>query len=407
MTVIAVASLVAAALSLPIWGYLGFLALLAIRRAPTVGDAPTVRFAVVVPAHNESALIGRTITSLLAVDYPVAARRVVVVADNCTDDTAARSRAAGAEVLERQDAARRGKGYALAFAFERLLQGSEVDAIVVVDADTEVSSNLLTAFAARLGAGEACVQAEYGVRNPLVSWRTRLMAVALGMFHRTRSLARERLGVSVGLRGNGMCFASACLRARPYDAFSVVEDVEYGIRLGLAGVRVAFAHEAWVRGEMVTTGAAALSQRRRWESGRWALAAEHLPRLVAEAGRKKSGMLADLAIDLVVPPLAYIGLWVAVGVVLETVHVIIAGGLGPGAVLWGLALACLGAYVARGVQHSGLGARGIVALLYAPVYVFWKLFVARPFKREPGGPWIRTRREAEKPSGAVAADRTK
>ncbi len=406
MTALAAASLVAAVLSLPVWGYLGLLAVLAGRRQPKVLVGPVLRFVVVVPAHDESQLVGATVASLRRVDYPPWARRVVVIADNCTDDTAARARAAGAEVLERREATRLGKGYALAFAFAYLLHGDDVDAVVVVDADSEVSANLLQAFAARLRAGERCVQAEYGVRNPRASWRTRLMAVALGMFHRTRSLARERMGLSVGLRGNGMCFTGALLRENPYDAFGAVEDVEYGLQLGLAGIRVAFAHEATVWGEMVTTGAAALTQRRRWESGRWSLVATHLPRLVAEAWRRRSGVLADLAMDLAVPPVSYVGLWVALGAAAEAVHVVAAGALGVAAVLWALALLCLALYVARGVQHSGLGGEGVVALLYAPIYIAWKLLIARPFTRDAGGRWIRTRREVDETTGPGAADRT-
>ena len=98
-----------------------------------------------------------------------------------------------------------------------------------MDADTLVSPNLLRAFAARLDAGAAAVQARYGVRNPDASWRTRLMAIAFALFHDLRSLGRERLGLSAGLRGNGMCFSTRLLREVPHQAFSVVEDLEYGL----------------------------------------------------------------------------------------------------------------------------------------------------------------------------------
>ncbi len=187
-------SLTLALCALPVMacsGYLGVLTVLSLanRPSPRSGSAP-YRFAVVVPAHDEARGIAATVASLLELDYPRALFRVIVVADNCTDATAERSLLAGAEVLEREDAERRGKGHALAFAFDRLARERWADAVVVVDADTIASRNLLTAFAARLAEGDSAIQARYGVRNPDASWRTRLMTIAFAMFHELRSRAR-------------------------------------------------------------------------------------------------------------------------------------------------------------------------------------------------------------------------
>ncbi|TMA14399.1 MAG: glycosyltransferase, partial [Deltaproteobacteria bacterium] len=154
---------------------------------------PALRFGIVVPAHDEEAGIAATVRSLLALDYPRELFRVFVVADNCSDATASRAREAGATVLERHDLERRGKGYALEYAFGVLLRDGRADALVVVDADTVVSRNLLTAFAHRLEDGEDAVQADYAVRNVFASWRTLLMSVALGLVHVVRPIARERL----------------------------------------------------------------------------------------------------------------------------------------------------------------------------------------------------------------------
>jgi cellulose synthase/poly-beta-1,6-N-acetylglucosamine synthase-like glycosyltransferase len=244
-------------LALPVLAWTTYLAALAAlsweNRPPAPVSAPRTRFEVIVPAHDEELGIAATVENLLAVDYPAELRRVVVVADNCSDTTAARAAAAGATVLERHDTEKRGKGYALAHAFERALLEGRVDAVVVVDADTTVTPNLLRAFDARLQAGALAIQAEYAVANREASWRTRLMHIGFTLFHDVRSRARERLGVSAGLRGNGMAFAVRLLREVPHDAFSVVEDVEYGIRLGRAGHRVHYAGDARVFGEMVSS----------------------------------------------------------------------------------------------------------------------------------------------------------
>jgi 1,2-diacylglycerol 3-beta-glucosyltransferase len=298
LAVLDVAFALAAAPVLISSGYLFLLCLLSRRSPAPVYSAPRTKFDIVVPAHDEEAAIGQTIASLLAVDYPRELFRIFVVADNCSDTTAAKAEAAGAQVLVRVDTERRGKGYALAHAFEHILAAKVADAVVVVDADTAVAPNLLAAFAHRLENGAHAVQAEYAVRNPNASWRTRLMVLALALFHVLRSVARERMRVSAGLRGNGMGFSTKLIAEIPHDAFSIVEDVEYAIRLGYAGYRVHYVAETSVYGEMVASEKESRSQRRRWEGGRLELAKRFGIPLLRAAMRKRDGMLLDLAMDI-------------------------------------------------------------------------------------------------------------
>ena len=372
-------------------GYLCVLTLLSLgrKRAPR-GDL-TTRFVFVVPGHDEAANIATTVHSLQAVAYPADRRAIVVVADNCDDDTAGAAQRAGARVIERRDGEKRGKGYALEFAFETLLAEGQVDAMVVVDADSTVSTNMLAAFDAAISAGGRALQARYGVRNLKASWRTKLMAIALGMFHDLRSLGRERLAVSCGLRGNGMCFTTSLLRDHPHRAHGLVEDVEYGIELGLARIRVRYVHDAEVLGEMATTGTAAASQRQRWEGGRAAVRRQHLTRLLRCAMRSR--VATDLALDILTPPLSRIVLLVAAGLAFESILWLCGTGPTPAAWLWGFSGVALAGYITRGVTLSGLGARGFVVLAAAPAYVLWKLL------RVASGPattWVRTPREDQR-----------
>ena len=384
--------------SLPVLGWCGYLGLLALlsgtNRAPQPGGHPATRFDVIVPAHDEEGGIAATVESLLATDYPRELRQVVVVADNCTDATAARAEEAGALVLVRDDPERRGKGHALACAFARVEEDAVADAVLVVDADTTVTPDLLHAFARRFEAGAEAVQGRYGVRNPGASWRTRLMVIALALFHDLRSLGRERLGLSCGLRGNGMGLSRAVLARVPYRAFSIVEDVEHGLDLGLAGVRVRFVPEAAVLGEMVSGEGRSRSQRRRWEGGRRALAFARGPRLLAEGLRRRDPVLTDLALDTLVPPLATVVLAIVLGSGAALLRFALGGPPWP-SIPWLAAAALLAAYVLRGWALSGAGARGLVDLcVYAPAYVVWKL--ALSLRRAPNarGAWVRTAREA-------------
>ncbi|MDO9452821.1 MAG: glycosyltransferase family 2 protein [Stagnimonas sp.] len=359
-------------------------------RLPTLPAATKPwRFAVVVPAHNEAQVIERTVNSLKALHWPAEQFQVQVIADNCTDDTAALAAAAGASVRVRHDAVERGKGYALRHAYEQVLTEGWADAVVVVDADSEAAPELLAVFAAQLESGEGALQAHYGVLNPDASWRTRLMHIAYELFIRVRSRGRERLGVSCGLRGNGMCFAVAVLRKAPHRSFSVMEDLEYGIQLADVGVRVAYTDAAAVYGEMVTDTAASGTQRQRWEGGRSQMRRQHALRLVGQ-GLRGNKLALDLALDLLVLPLAQLGALTAVAFAAALVLALLGGSAVP-LVLTTTALVALVIYVFRGWQLSGTGLQGLRDLLRAPLYLIWKLALLFKKGSKPTE-WVRTER---------------
>ena len=398
-------ALLLALLSLPVLACAAYLFLLVVasrRTPPPVCGEPHMRFDIVVPAHNEEQSIADTVQSLLAIDYPRELYRVLVVADNCADSTAQRARDAGATVLLRHDERERGKGYALKFAFDKVIRDNAADAAVVIDADTVVSSNLLGAFAARFEAGAVAVQAEYGVRNPNASWRTRLMVIALATFHGVRSLGRQTLRVSCGLRGNGMGFARRVLVDVPHQAFSIVEDLEYGMRLARAGHVVEYVPEAAVLGEMVSSESRSRSQRQRWEGGRWKLAKIHGWPLLARGIASRDRVLVDMAMDILVPPLTVLFGAALLGAIASAVLLAAAPGIPVAAAftatLWTLALCFLSLYVLRGVVLSRVGPRAILDLAWAPVYMGWKLVLSfsNATKRSPDA-WVRTPREDEKP----------
>src|SRR4051794_3348795 len=150
------------------------------RRTDAAGR--TIRLAAVLPAHNEELHIARAVKSVMNADRSGVSLTVVVVADNCDDQTATVAKAAGARVLVRENVIDRGKGFALDFAFRKLLpEGYE--AFLIVDADSEVSLNLLTETASFLREGADAVQCRYVVRNAGETRRTRLMKIALFGFN--------------------------------------------------------------------------------------------------------------------------------------------------------------------------------------------------------------------------------
>jgi cellulose synthase/poly-beta-1,6-N-acetylglucosamine synthase-like glycosyltransferase len=328
---------------------------------------------------------------LKQLDWPAGQYRVIVCADNCSDETAELARAAGAEVIERQNQTLRGKGYALEFAFEWSRTAGIADAVVIIDADAQASPNLLAAIAARMEHGVQAVQVHYGVLNPMASWRTRLITIAKGAVHIVRSRARERLGFSCGVRGTGWSVTHELLRAVPYKAFSLTEDVEYGIDLGLAGFRVAYADEAHCNAEMVSNEASAGTQRERWERGRFELLRSKTGPLLRAALRRRSAVCLDLALDLLVLPISYVGLMIAALIAVAAVADIWL----PHMQFWlWLGIACAGSlllYVLRGWQLSGIGLVGLWDLARAPGFLLWKLRLLLGKRASTG--WQRTERE--------------
>ena len=373
-----------------------YLALLTLLSAKVPRPVPThrrLRFDILVPAHNEAAVIGRTIASLRQLDWPRDGFRILVIADNCDDDTADLARDAGATVIERRDDARRGKGYAVEAGIAHSARGGRADAMVFIDADTVVTPNLLSACAARIEAGAEAMQVHYGVLNPNDSWRTRLVTMAYGASHAVRSRARERMGASCGLRGNGMCLTHALLKRHPFQVYSMTEDLEYGIQLGLAGVRVHYIDEASADAELVASGGASATQRQRWESGRRMVARSYTGKLLRAAWQRRSGVCLELALDLLTPPLGLIAL--QIGALLVAAATAVAFGW-PQALAWvGVAVAMLLlilAHVLRGWQLSPLGPQALLDLFRVPFFIVWKVMVR--LRHRGNRAWIKTRRNS-------------
>jgi 1,2-diacylglycerol 3-beta-glucosyltransferase len=146
---------------------------------------------------------------------------------------------------------------------------------------------------------------------------------------------------------------------------------------------------------MPATAGASRSQRQRWELGRWLLVRRHVAHLVAEASRRRSLVLWDLAADLLVPPLSYVVLAALVGSGASAAFLVTGRAPWWALVPWGLSLAGLAVYVARGVWLARVGPRVVLDLCCVPFYIVWKIGVS--LRRAPArkGEWVRTARDGE------------
>jgi cellulose synthase/poly-beta-1,6-N-acetylglucosamine synthase-like glycosyltransferase len=379
------------------------------RRQALPPDAARLRrFALLVPAHDEEQTIGRLLTSIRALDYPAGRFDTYVVADNCTDRTAEIARAAGAQVEERYDPTARGKGYALRWLLARMRErGARFDAYVVLDADTVVESSLLRRLDARFEAGSRVVQVYYTVLNAGESPVAALRFAALAAVHYLRPLGRARLGLSCGLKGNGMAFLAEVLDRYGWEWFTLAEDVELHLALVEAGLRVDFAPETTVMAEMPVTFAQAESQNERWERGRLEMLRERGLSLLLDGLRQRDPVRLDAVAEQVIPPLS--------------VPVLLAGAaLLAGLVTRSRAATVLAAFSLGGQLAYVLTALALVkapwriygALAYAPGYVGWKVWLyARSMLVRDSGAWVRTERnsaaEAPSPSDPLSRARAR
>jgi hypothetical protein len=363
------------------------------RRARKSAGRPVGHVVVVVPAHDEASGIAACVRSLRACHAPPGGFSVLVIADNCSDATAARAREAGAEVIERFDTERRGKGFALEVAFAHALSRPEVGAVLVVDADTEVEPNFVLAMADAFEQGADAVQCRYAIAlDGAADARALLMSLAFRAFCVVRPRGRERLGLSVGILGNGFGLRREVVLRVPYVARSVVEDLEYHLMLVRAGHRVRFVEDTEVKAPPPTGKAAASSQRARWEGGRYRMIREHAPSIARSVAMGEPALIEPL-LELSLLPLG-----THVSVLGATVLVPFV----PGQLAALSALGAVAAHVVVAATTTGASAREVGALREVPRYVAEKAgmlpTVLSAAKRDQA--WVRTARAGEDEGGS-------
>lgn len=342
---------------------------------------PSLRLAVVVPAHNEQQLIGACVRSLLSGSYLPSA--VYVVAHNCSDATAAEASAAGATALVLNENSGHGKGAALDHGFRQAL-AQDAEAVLVIDADSTVAHETLRRIALALEAGAPAAQCRYIAANAGATPRTRLQGLALTAFNVLRPRGRARLGLSCGIFGNGFALSRSTLEQLPYSAHSLVEDLEYHLALVRRGRRVAFVDDATVAAEMPEASSAAATQRARWEGGRSLLRRRLTLPLAGEVLRGRLRLLEPLA-DLLALPTASAAVFLLAALALPLPWL-------RAYALTGLFAMAFSVVVAAALSEEGISSLG--ALAWVPLYLFFKLRQRAGTRRAAAGDaaWVRTPR---------------
>jgi glycosyltransferase involved in cell wall biosynthesis len=355
------------------------------------GASPSI--AVLVPAYNESRHVLPTIACLLA--QVGKQGRVVVIADNCTDDTAAQARQTEAIVIERSNPAQQGKGFALAYGVD-YLRDDPPDVVIVIDADCFVTEGGIQALAA------VCSRTGQPVQIPSLmqaggsaSLRTRILEFAMLMKNYVRPMGSSRLGQVCHLMGTGMALPWTLISQAKLATSNIVEDMVLGIEFAMSGHPVRFLPEYKVISTFMEDYSIVHAQKSRWEHGHLQAMAGYLPNLIVMALRRPNSALAFLAIDLCIPPVALYFL-------------LLCGGLTGSLLLawfwpetYGLAivtvLSALCFVTAISIGWYVFGRRIISAgeLMTTPLYALWKLPIYIDFCLKKRSHWVRTKREDE------------
>lgn len=359
-------------------------------RTHNSATAPNPSVAVLMPAHNEAAGIANTLAKLKAA--APADTRVVVVADNCSDDTAKIARDCGVEVIERSHETERGKGYALAFGRDHLAQqASPPDVVIVLDADCELHGGSVEALAAEAQTRAVPVQAVNLISGDLTAPpMVQVSSFAMVVKNLFRSRGMQRLGGAALLTGTGMAFPWAIFSKAKLATGNIVEDLGLGIELTRTGKPPRLIGHAHVRSAPADMRDA-LTQRTRWEHGFLQTVRTHaLPTFLGGIRRFSLAEIL-LGLHLMVPPLALLVMLSGLVFAALSCAAWLTAIIGPAALLGGvlstaLVLILIG-WIVNGREFLSGG-----ALLRMPLYVLWKIPVYLGFLKGPEANWKRTER---------------
>jgi cellulose synthase/poly-beta-1,6-N-acetylglucosamine synthase-like glycosyltransferase len=343
---------------------------------------------IIMPAHNEVDVLGETLEQLLpALPEGVC---VLVIADNCTDQTADVASSYGATVIKRHDSINRGKGHALAFGRD-WLRHSTPDCVVVLDADCQTDRGSLEALIAAAVQSKRPVQAS-NMFTPDLSAPPKIQISNFAMWIKNvvRQRGTQKLGGAANVTGTGMAFPWSIFETLPLATNSIVEDLELAVELTKSGRAPVFLECARIT-SLAANEEATLVQRSRWEHGFLTIAKAHSIPTLAHGIKSFNWQLVLLGLHLLVPPLALL-----LSIAFAVLTALLATAIWTDIILPAVLVACLVAAVFFSLFLAWLsgGYRWLStrSLLVIPLYVLWKIPVYLRFAVGRRSEWVRTDR---------------
>ena len=225
-------------------------------------------FAFVIAAHNEEAVIGNLVRSIKAQKYD-GTIDCYVIADNCTDSTAELAREAGAICWERNDLVRKGKSWALDYAFARIMdeRPTAYDGFFVMDADNIIAPDYVAVMNQAFDAGYLVCTSYRNSKNFDSSWVSSAYATWFLREARFLNNPRVMLGTSCAISGSGWLVASSIVKGMHGWRFhTLTEDIQFSTFCCAHGIQIGFAPAEFFDEQPVTFKASWI-QRLRWTKG--------------------------------------------------------------------------------------------------------------------------------------------
>jgi cellulose synthase/poly-beta-1,6-N-acetylglucosamine synthase-like glycosyltransferase len=261
------------------------------------------RYMLLIPAHNEQAVIGRMLESVKKANYDSNLFKVMVIADNCTDNTAEIAAEHKIEALIREEPARRGKGFAIEWAL-RKIDLDDFDAVVIADADNLIDPAFFHGLNEVIAAGGEAIQCNNCLANPEETSFTKIIHLSRTINNELYHHAKHKLGLSAYLMGNGMCFTTRILKKYGWGAGTIAEDYEYYAKLVEHNILIGFAANARLFHQESRGVRHATNQRLRWSSGRFQVARLFGIGLLKKGLREKNFRIVDASFALILPNLS-------------------------------------------------------------------------------------------------------
>ena len=347
---------------------------------------------VLVPAHNEELVISATISSIKQQLGDTG--HLIVIADNCTDNTAQIVRDMDVELLERVNLDARGKGYALDYGVRHISQaGALPDVLIIIDADCLIDDGALSKIAEKCVQMNRPVQALYLMHSKgVVSLKQKIAEFAWLVKNLVRPLGALRLGFPCQIMGTGMAFPWKLLKDVNLANDNIVEDMKLGIDFTLLGYPPVFFPDAKVTSFFPENTEGVNSQRTRWEHGHLSMILKEGPGLLFEGLKKWNFPMISLAIDLMIPPLALLALILILLPIIAALSFIWSGSLS--AFVWSSFILCLFVIsILLAWFHFGRSILTVKEMLSIPMYIFSKLPLYFRFITNRQKSWKRTSRD--------------
>jgi hypothetical protein len=364
-------------------------AAIVIRDHPSAISSRRPSIAVLIPAHNEEQVIEATLLRLKADLSP--SDRLLVIADNCTDQTAVIATRVGADVVVRNDTGRPGKGFALAAGLRHLAAGPP-EIVVFVDADCGVSPHGVALLAQACATANAPVQClNLMLANPDSLAPPRLAEFAWRIRNDFRPNGYARLGLPCHLHGTGMAVPWSQIKSELFATGHLAEDKFFGLELAIEGYAPRFFRGARVTSYFPDVRRAQDQQKQRWVHGHFGLINSHLPRLIYHGLRRRDLGLLALAADLAVPPLGMLAVANMTLVALCLTYMVV-GGTGAPLGLAAIDIALFAFSLITAWYVCGRDLIGLRELKQVPRHVIIVLCSALELARGHRAPWVRADR---------------